>query len=69
MINNNIDNLIFANHDTFVYYPLPLLASEHKINLPPVNTSVDNVTYSSFNTDLYNQGLKVGKFKVIVSLV
>ena len=63
-MNNNIDNLVFQNHDTYVYYSAPLLNSEHRLTLPPVNQDPDIVFYSSYITDLYVNGNKNGTFKV-----
>jgi len=65
-MNNNIDNLVFQNHDTYVYYSGPLLASEHRVSLPNVypNPDPDTVFYSSYITDIYTNGIKDGTFKV-----
>jgi hypothetical protein len=63
-MNNNLDTLVFQNHDTYVYYPKPLLNSEHKIILPPVNNNdKDIVSYSSFTTELYTNGVMSGVIK------
>jgi hypothetical protein len=62
-MNNNIDNLIFDNHDTYVYFSKPILASEHRVNLPAVFNDDDIVYYSSYVEDLQNNGLVVGTFK------
>ena len=63
-MNNNIDNLVFQNHDTYVYYSRPLLISEHRVNVPPVNQDLDNVYYSSYITDLFVNGNIDGTYKV-----
>ena len=63
-MNNNIDDLIFQHHDTYVYYSGPLLNSEHRINLEPINNDPDNVYYSSYITDLYVNEKKDGTYKV-----
>ncbi len=63
-MNNLIDNQVFQNHDTYVYYTIPLLKSEHKINVPPVSNDTDIVNYSSFETVLYVNGIESGNWKV-----
>ena len=62
--NNNIDNMVFTNHETYFYYSKPLLLSEHAIKLPPVFNDPDNVTYSSFSTPIYNNEKPCGTYKV-----
>lgn len=62
--NNNIDNQIFHNHDTYVYYSKPLLESEHITTLEPINKDLDTVTYSNFITHLYVNGEISGNYKV-----
>lgn len=61
---NNIDNIIYENHDTYIYYSKNILDSEHRINLSPVYNDPDNVYYSSYETELYNNGIIEGFFKV-----
>ena len=63
-LDNNLDTMTFYNHDTYVFYPAPLLFSEHRISLPPVNDDTDIVIYSSFKTDIYSNGVKDGLIKV-----
>lgn len=63
-MNNNIDNLTFQNHETYIYYSAPILNSEHRINLEPVFNDPDSVYYSSYITDLYDNENKAGTFKV-----
>jgi hypothetical protein len=46
-----------------VYYPKPLLNSEHKIILPPVSNDKNIVSYSSFSTELYTNGVINGVIK------
>jgi len=65
MSNNNIDNLIFQNHDTYVYETKPFVNdSVHLIVLPPVNQDPDTVTYESYLTLLTTNGVNTGTFKV-----
>jgi hypothetical protein len=64
-MNNNIDNLVFQNHDTYVYYSEPILLSENRVKLPAVvNNNNDIVFYSNYITDIYTNGVKNGLFNV-----
>ena len=65
MNNNNIDNLVFENHDTYVYETAPFVNdSVHRIVLPAVTTDPDSVTYESYLTNLTTNGILSGTFKV-----
>jgi len=62
--NNNIDNIKLNNHDTYVYYTKNLFESEQIVKLSPVIKDKSLVTYSSFSTDLFTNGIKDGIFEV-----
>lgn len=65
MSNNNIDNLVFQNHDTYVYETAPFVNdSVHRIVLPAVTIDPDTVSYESYFTNLTTNGIPSGTFKV-----
>ena len=64
-MSNNIDNLVFQNHDTYVYESGPFVNdSVHRIVLPAVKLSPDTVTYESYFTNITTNGIPTGTFKV-----
>ncbi len=61
MTDNNINNLTFKNHDTYVYYARDWLKNEQIVNLIPTNPeNTDIVRYSSDDVDLFTNGVKSG---------
>jgi hypothetical protein len=64
MENNNINTLTFDNHDTYIFYPAGILASEQQVQLTPINPdNTDIVEYESFETTLFTNGIKKGVLK------
>ncbi len=62
--NNNIKNLTFDNHDTYIYYVDEVIKSAQQVTLTPTNSEdTDIVRYISQEVNLYTNGIKNGIIK------
>jgi len=64
MNSNNINTITFDNHDTYIFYVNKSTKSSQQLILTPTNPEdTDTVTYRSFETNLFTNGVNNGVIK------